>query len=80
MPRYFFHVKDGNGRSEDRDGVELSDVDAARKEAVKRACRAWSERPPDAADNGDTFEVADESGRIVLVVPFSEAFAERAVT
>ena len=44
------------------------------------ACRAWSGRPPDSTENNEMFEIADENGQIVLKVPFSEAFAERAVT
>ena len=80
MPRYYFHIRDGNGVTEDREGIELPGIDAARPEALKRACRIWSERPPESTDNDEMFEVADETGRIVLTVPFSEAFAERAAT
>jgi hypothetical protein len=47
---------------------------------VEMACHAWSERPPEAQDNDETFEITDQSGEVVLSVPFSEAFAERAVT
>jgi hypothetical protein len=35
MALFFFHVQDG--RAQDFDGVELPDVDAARKEAVRFA-------------------------------------------
>jgi hypothetical protein len=79
MPRYYFHICTGSDLTRDADGSDLPDLDAARKQAVKMACRAWSERPPDNADN-ETFEITDESGEVVLKVPFSEAFAERAVT
>jgi hypothetical protein len=80
MPRYYFHVRAGSELSRDSQGVDLPDIDAARKHAVAMACRAWSENPPEGQDNNDTFEVADESGQVVLKVPFSEAYAERAVT
>ncbi|HYI90611.1 MAG TPA: hypothetical protein VEY05_11980 [Beijerinckiaceae bacterium] len=80
MPRYFFHVRSGGDLTRDPDGAELPDIDAARKHAVKMACRAWSERPPESQENNETFEIADGSGEVVLRVPFSEAFAERAVT
>ena len=80
MPRYYFHVRAGSGLTRDPDGADLPDIDAARKQAIKMACRAWSERPPESTDNDDAFEIADESGQVVLKVPFSEAFAERAVT
>jgi hypothetical protein len=80
MPRYFFHVRSGGDLTRDADGLDLPDIDAARKQAVKMACRAWSERPPEAQGNDETFEITDSSGAVVLRVPFSEAFAERAVT
>jgi hypothetical protein len=80
MPRYFFHIRDGNGLTKDAEGVDLPDLDAARAAAVKKACRIWSERPPEPAANDQIFEVTHEAGRIVLTVAFSEAFAERAVT
>jgi hypothetical protein len=80
MPRYYFHVRAGSSLTQDPEGLDLPDIEAARKEAVKRACRIWSERPPDSTDNDDTFEIANESGEVVLKVPFSEAYAERAVT
>jgi hypothetical protein len=80
MPRYHFHVRNGQDVTRDPDGVDLPDIDAARKEAVKRACRIWTQRPPDPSHNDQRFEVASEAGEVVLVVPFSEAFAERAVT
>ncbi len=80
MPRYYFHVRDGQGLTKDAEGLELPGIDAVRPEALKRACQAWSERPPESGHNEQTFEVADETGRTVLTVPFSEAFAERAVT
>ena len=80
MPRYYFHVREGNELRRDAEGVDLPDLQAARARAVKEACRRWSETPPDPAHNDQTFEIGDDAGRTVLTVPFSEAFAERAVT
>ena len=80
MPCYFFHVRSGGDLTRDADGFDLPDIDAARKQAVKMACHAWSERPPEAQDNDETFEITDQSGEVVLSVLFSEAFAQRAVT
>ena len=80
MPRYYFHVQSKGDLARDPHGSDLPDIEAARKEAVKRACRAWSERPPESTHNDDTFEIANASGEVVLRVPFSEAYAERAVT
>lgn len=80
MPRFFFHVRDDGGLRRDAEGTELPDVEAARKEAVARACEIWSKRPPDSSHNNDTFEITTEAGEVVRRVAFSEAFAERAVT
>ncbi len=80
MPRYYFHVRAGGDLTRDPDGKDLPDIDAARKHAVAMACRAWSENPPVRTDNNETFEIVNESGEVVLKVPFSEAYAERAVT
>jgi hypothetical protein len=80
MPRYYFHVRGRDGLRRDVDGIELADLQAARARAVKRACEIWSAHPPQPGSNDDAFEIADEAGRTVLTVPFSEAFAERAVT
>jgi uncharacterized protein DUF6894 len=80
MPRYYFHVRDGNRIERDPEGVELADLDAARKRAVDRAFAIWSKTPPSPEHNEQTFEITDEAGTTVLSVPFSEAFAERAAT
>ena len=80
MPRYFFHIRQGGALGRDAEGTELPDIEAARHEAVERACAIWSKTPPDPDHNDHTFEIADERGETVLVVSFSEAFAERAVT
>ena len=80
MPRFYFHVRDGAGVSRDPEGVECPDLDAARLMAVDRAYAIWSKTPPSPEHNEQTFEVADEAGEILLTVPFSEAFAERAAT
>jgi hypothetical protein len=80
MPRYFFHYRDGSSVQEDATGVELPDLDAARKHALESACAIWTRQPPDPEHNNQSFEIHDETGQVVLIVDFSEAFAERAVT
>jgi hypothetical protein len=74
MPRYFFHVLN-HIRTQDHDGVELPDIETARREALKdvddikrenfvmldkNAWARWS------------IEICDEEGAVLLVVPFSE--------
>jgi dihydroxyacetone kinase DhaKLM complex PTS-EIIA-like component DhaM len=73
MPRYYFHVQDSNGRDQDRVGTELATIHEARSEAVNVArelCDLWDDLPPGAL-NSMAIEVADETGHIVLTVPFS---------
>jgi dihydroxyacetone kinase DhaKLM complex PTS-EIIA-like component DhaM len=73
MPRYYFHVHDGDGRDQDRVGTELASIHEAQTEAVNAArelCHLWDDLPPGAL-NSMAIEVADETGHIVLTVPFS---------
>ncbi len=73
MPRYYFHVQDTDGRDRDLVGTELADIHEARREAVNVArelCDLWDDLPPGALNNM-AIEVADETGHIVLTVPFT---------
>jgi hypothetical protein len=74
MPRYFFHVVDGEERLEDAEGVPLPDERAARKMAVHiaREIMAESLRNGEPID-GQVFEVADENGEVVIRMPFKSA-------
>jgi hypothetical protein len=73
MPRYYFHVNDGHGRDRDHVGTELANIHEARREAVKVArelCHLWDDLPPGALHTM-AIEVGEETGQIVVVVPFS---------
>lgn len=74
MPRYFFHVVNA-ARVRDQEGVDLPDLESARREAYKdiqdikrqnflmldtTSWAAWS------------IEICDEQGAVLLVVPFSK--------
>jgi hypothetical protein len=70
MPRYFFHIRGRSGRIEDRTGIEFDTL----KEAVADAQRARREMLADAAledptRSQDSFEITDESGRVLATVP-----------
>lgn len=71
MPLYFLHIRSGDKLEVDPDGTDLPDVDAAFAEALKVA----RELVDEVADLGRDamIEIADGSGEIVLIVPFSEA-------
>ena len=75
MPRYYFHVHDGDSLDQDHSGMDLANIHEARTEAVKAACdlcHLWDDLPPGVLNNM-VIEVADETGQTVLIVPFRVA-------
>lgn len=75
MPRYFFHILDGNGLDRDDAGVDLVTFHDARSEALNLArdlCYLWNDLPSGILTNM-AIEVADEAGQTVLVLPFPAA-------
>ena len=71
MPLFFFHLRTGAHLDEDALGVDLPDIGAARREAL----RAVADMTRDAALTdttlkGEAFEIADRDGRLALTVPF----------
>lgn len=70
MCTYYFHVRDANGFVKDEDGIDLPDVTSALKEALQsaRQCRAEG----DFVLTSPSFEIADDTGRTVLVIPIPE--------
>ena len=73
MPNYFFHIYDATGTLQDDEGMVLPNLDAARTEAIQSAREILAEtiRAGGVVD-GRRFEVADESGDILFVVPFAD--------
>jgi len=62
------------GFIEDPDGSELPDAAAAREEAIDGARHLWAAAILQGQDlTGERFEVADEAGRVVFVMPLEEA-------
>lgn len=73
MPRYFFHVREGGELSQDREGQELPDVEAARREAVNTGREILGEKLlHGGALNNRAIEIADETGHIVEVVNIND--------
>ena len=74
MARYFFHLQDRSGRTEDQLGREIADLDEARRRAIK-AARAIIRADVDGGiiDLTGRIEVTDAGGESVLTVPFDEA-------
>jgi hypothetical protein len=77
MPRYFFHVRDGTEISRDPEGQILSDLEAARREAVNSAREMIGERVlHGGAVNGRTIEIAGEDGRVLATVETREVLVK----
>ena len=73
MPRFFFHIRDGES-VDDPDGMYLPDTRSARMEAVRSARDIMAEdvrrgRLP----LSSWIEVTDENGEAIFAVPFAEA-------
>ncbi len=66
MSRYWFHIRDEAGRIDDEEGADFPDRLSALKEAFRCSSELIAEG---AAPRGMRFEIADETGRVVAVVP-----------
>jgi Ser/Thr protein kinase RdoA (MazF antagonist) len=74
MPRYYFHIRQGNVLVEDSSGVEVSGAEGLEDEAIEAARDLLADGDLQGLDRRDwVYEVADESGATVLTLPFSEA-------
>lgn len=74
MPRYFTHLYNSIGHLPDEEGVWLADLDEARQVAIINIRSLLSEELKGGSVNlNGRIEVADESGKRLLVVPFAEA-------
>jgi hypothetical protein len=73
MPRYYFHIHDGNGLDRDDAGTDLVNFHDARTEAMSLArdlCYLWNDLPPGALENM-AIEVADDTGQTVFTLSFT---------
>jgi len=74
MARYYLHINNGGGYSEDTEGQELPDLAAARMAAIEGVRSLLSEEARQGQlDLSGTIEIADADGNILLSVPFSDA-------
>jgi hypothetical protein len=76
MTRYFLHVHNSHGDAEDDEGLEAGSLSEAREKAVKGIRSLLAAE----AENGEInfkgrIEISDESGKIVLTVPFTDALS-----
>jgi hypothetical protein len=76
MPHFYFHLRNGAQLEEDKEGHELESLFAARREAILGARDVMAERVRAGREpDGSQFEITDESGKIILIVPFEEAYS-----
>ena len=66
MPLYYFHVRTDGGLVEDEEGIELPHMQAVMSEALTSAAEFTAEAEWSGAL---TFEVADDLGDTVLILP-----------
>jgi hypothetical protein len=70
MPRFFLNIREGNERIADVDGADyLSIAEAVLSARELMANSILAGRNP----GGSRFEIGDDSGHIVLIMPFEEA-------
>jgi hypothetical protein len=77
MPRYFFHMVEGDGSEliRDSDGVVLESVSEARKQAIALARHIVEDSSGGSLD-GWKIVVTDENGDELLIMPLSEMSAQ----
>ena len=72
MPRFFFHIRDGES-VDDPDGMFLPDARTARLEAIRSARDIMAEDVRRGRLSlSSSIEVTDENGEPILAVPFRE--------
>jgi hypothetical protein len=74
MPRYYFHVCNGDGFTTDEEGLELPDVHAARTTAIQGLRDIMASELKDGLLKTASFiEIEDENHELLMTVPFVEA-------
>lgn len=74
MPRFYFHVCNGNGFTEDDEGQDLPDIDAARLAAIHSARDIMAaDVQRGILDLSSFIEVEDSERQLVLSLSFQQA-------
>lgn len=80
MPVYYFHVRDGGKIMRDPEGLELPDIDSVREVVRNSILSVLRENQTDKLSYDSEFQIDDERGRTVLIVPFRLALHPDAIT
>jgi len=67
MPRFFFDFRDVNGTTPDADGEEMSDVEAARLEAMTTLGEVGRDFTRQGEDGRLVIDIRDDSGPVLSV-------------
>jgi hypothetical protein len=74
MPKYYFHIRDGNELEVDRDGTDFESLDVAVNDARTAAREIMAEKLLSGEMlDGQRFEITDEEGVLVETVTFRSA-------
>jgi hypothetical protein len=77
MPRYFFNAYSGTSFTQDHEGQDLLDLEAAHDEAWNVAEQFWNDLPPEIAREALTIEMTEEISQEVTTVRYLEATRPR---
>lgn len=73
MARFCLHIRDGETRLDDTDGIEAADLNLALEEAALSAREILAELVVDGRAIGDrSFEIFGEDGSLLAVLPFRQ--------
>ncbi|WP_421579742.1 DUF6894 family protein [Shinella sp. M31] len=71
MPRFYFHIRDGDVHEIDHEGLLFASLEDAVVDARKAAREMLAENLiANEHIDGQRFEIADETGNVVETVPF----------
>jgi hypothetical protein len=74
MPRYYFHVCNGTGFTEDEEGQDLPDREAARAEAIRNARSIMAaDVQRGMLDLSSFIEIEDVDHQLIQTLGFQEA-------
>ncbi|WP_395517540.1 DUF6894 family protein [Pseudorhizobium flavum] len=73
MERYYFHIRTTTGLDVDEIGVDCRSLDDAKQQAVGFARVVWELLAHDKLAGCEAFEIADETGSIVTIIPLMAA-------
>lgn len=74
MRRYFFHVHNGTGLTQDQEGVELASLEAARQLAlIGIRSLVGEELESGLVDLNGRLDICDHAGSVLLSLPFNDA-------